>query len=277
MTIRRSVYLDRLREHPSFTFDETSAVAHRGLWSSYFRNRVGPAFSGRVVLEIGCNNADLLVRTAQKRNDLAFIGLDWKAKAIYDGAQRVVSLALPNIALIRGRAQDIGAIFAEREIDEIWVFHPDPCDKDVELKNRLIAEPFLNDAHHILRDEESLLTLKTDHPGYYQWVLSQFGLPHPPWFSKSPLDGAMLEQRVRRNDLMAEADLPARNILLHQLFDVEINSPDFWNDESAQSQVRDRPFVGLMTNFERRFVSKRLPIYFLQLRRVRDGDSRSHV
>src|SRR5436305_515923 len=112
--------------------------------------RMGGAFDGRIILEIGCFDASYLSEIAAKNPGMGFVGLDWKCKPLFDGAGMILSRKLDNTALLRARAQDILKISAANEVDEIWVFHPDPCDREAELKNRLIGEGFLRDAHAVL-------------------------------------------------------------------------------------------------------------------------------
>ena len=50
-------------------------------------------------------------------------------------------------------------------------------------------------------------------------------------------------------------------------FDAGIVSTDFWNDKMAQSAVAAHSFSGEMTAFEGRFVRKRKPIYFVEIRK----------
>ena len=262
VTSPRSAYAHRLHEFPGLAFPDAAAFQHHGRWREFFRSRIGPAFDGQVIFEVGCFDAGYLCRLAVKHPRAGFVGLEWKCKAVYDGARRVAEMRLANVALLRGRAQDIGRIFAAREVDEIWVLHPDPCDRPAELKNRLIAEPFMTDAHAVLRDGYSTLTLKTDHPGYYQWVLGLLGLPQSPWFRDPSAAGA---PRVRARDLMPPAAIPGANEAIRTRFRVTANSADFWNDPAALAHASARPFAGEATLFESRFLKKRLPIYYLEL------------
>jgi tRNA (guanine-N7-)-methyltransferase len=263
----RSIYAAKLRdEFPSLACADHAAFARRGAWHNHFRERMGSAFNGRLVFEIGCNDAGLLARVAARHPDVAFVGLDWKCKAIYDAATRVSEMRLRNVALIRGRAQNVGRLFGPGEVDEVWVFHPDPCDKPAELKNRLIAEPFLADVHAVLRDSDSTLTLKTDHPGYYQWTLALLGLPEPALL-ETARSGAAGAPRVRARDLMQADALPPASPIVRRLFQPAATSADFWNDPVAQRHAAGRIFAGETTAFEVRFVRKRMPIYFLELRK----------
>ena len=229
VTRRRSVFADRLREFREFAFSDGAEFERRGAWPEFFRSRIGSSFDGRVLFEIGCNDGSLLARIATKHSTTALIGIDWKYRALHSAAERVVAAGLRNVALLHGRGQDVGRMFAEGEVDEIWVFHPDPCDKPQELRNRLVADLFLIDVHRVLRDQGSLV-LKTDHPDYYQWTVS--------------ISQGMSDR-----------------------FEMSARSPDFWADESVQSRIAGRCFAGESTFFENRYRKKRRPIYFLELRK----------
>lgn len=199
---------------------------------------------------------------------MGFVGIDWKVKSLNEGASRVAAMGLKNVVLLRGRAQDLRQIFADGEVDEVWVFHPEPCDEPNQLKNRLIAEPFLGDVHAVLRPGGALV-IKTDHPGYYQWVLGLLGLPEPAWFEaarqkKSVENGT---PRVRARDLMRPADVPGPSSRIASQFEIAMTSADFWNDPAAMEHVQGRSFAGEKTLFESKFVRKRLPIYYAELRR----------
>jgi tRNA (guanine-N7-)-methyltransferase len=187
------------------------------------------AFDGRIMFEIGCNDAALLATVAAKHPMTGFIGIDWKCRAVHTAAERIAAAGLRNVALLHARAQDISRLVADGELDELWLFHPEPCDNPRELPNRLLREPFLIDAHRALRLGGSLV-VKTDHRGYFESVL------------------ALLE-------------------LMKDRFEPIVTSFDFWNDAAAQAAVAGRAFAREVTAFESRFVRKRKPIHFVEMRR----------
>jgi tRNA (guanine-N7-)-methyltransferase len=225
---RRSVFADRLLDFPDLVFSDGRELQHRGRWHEFFAARIGGSFDGRLILDIGCNDAGLLATVAAKHASTAFIGIDWKPRALHTAAGRIAAEALKNVALLHARAQDIRRIFGDHELDEIWIFHPEPLDTARELKNRLLAEPFLIDAHEVLRDGGSLI-LKTDHAGYFDAV----------------------------------AELLAA---LSDRFAIDLSSRDYWNDPTVQSATAGDTHAGEMTAFESRFVRKRKPIYFMKIR-----------
>jgi tRNA G46 methylase TrmB len=231
----RSVYASRLAEYQDFALAEDAVLLQLGRWREFFERRIGKHFNGRVILEVGCFDAQFLASIAAEHPRTAFIGIDWKCKPIYDGASRIAELALRNILLLRARANDLLSIFSPRELDEIWIFHPDPCDKETELKNRLVAKPFLLAAHQVLKDSTSLLSLKTDHLAYYQSVM----------------------------DLLRPGGDPA----VAECFEIAAESVDFWHDAVVLSHTASRDFSGKTTLFERRFIRRRVPISYLELRK----------
>jgi tRNA G46 methylase TrmB len=254
----RSNYAARLTEYPDVALADDAAFTHRGQWHAHFRHRIGPTFNGQIIFEIGCFDAAYLATIAALHPHTAFIGLDWKCKAIHHGAQIVTSTELRNVILLRGRAQDVSRIFGERELTEVWLFHPDPSDKPNELKNRLFAEPFLLDLHPILR-AGAKMCLKTDHPGYYQWALSLFGV-------HSSADSLLFSPRQAR--LLTPVEfLPPASPALHQRYEVTANSSDFWTDPSTAAHTASRLFAGNATLFEKRFLNKNHPIYYLEIAR----------
>lgn len=228
---RRSAFADRLLAFPQLVFSDGAEFGRRGAWRDFFGPRLASRFDGRVIFEIGCNDAALLERVAGNHPATAFVGIDWKCRALHAAAERVTAAGLRNVALLHGRAQDVRRFFADEELDEVWLFHPDPCDKPRELPNRLFAEPFLRDVHRVLR-ERSLLILKTDHLDYYHAALE-----------------------LARSERVAAQ------------FEIAANSADFWNDPPARAGAADRCFAEESTFFESRFRKKRQPIHYLELRK----------
>lgn len=259
----RSIYAMRLGEFPGIAWDEQKAWELQGRWKSIFLERIGPAFNGKIIFEIGCFDANFLCRIAAKNPRTAFVGLDWKCKAIHTGAGRIAGMGLKNVALIRGRAQHISRIFAGGEVNEIWLFHPDPCDTEVELNNRLVQEPFLLDAHRVLHDAGSTFCLKTDHAGYYRWVLALFGLSQP-----EGLPEPLRSPRKRREPLVPAHTLPPASAAIQERCAVAFQSADYWNDPAALAHTAGRAFSGETSLFERRFIRRKGAIYYFEFTKL---------
>lgn len=262
----RPNFAARLADFPDHAFGGDAVFRQRGAWADHFRRRMGDAFEGRIILEIGSFDAAFLCAVAERHPDTAFIGLDWKFKATFLGAQRVSAMKLANVAILRGRAQDLRRVFADGEIDEVWVFHPEPCDEPNQAQNRLISGPFLADVHPVLRDDASTLSLKTDHPGYYQWVGGLLGLPEPPHFIAARV-GSPTTPRVRPRDLLPVAETPVADAAITDRFVVAATSIDYWHDQAVLAHTAGRAFADQPTTYESRFLRKKQPIYYIELRR----------
>lgn len=255
---RRSIYADRLAEFGDFAFGDDDVFKHVGRWREYFAERMNGHFDSRIIVEIGSADGTLLCAMAQKHPNTAFVGIDWKARQTYLAAERVAGMKLRNVALLRGRASDVGRIFASEEINEVIIFHPEPCDRPQERANRLLNDRFLLDASHILHDRGTL-AIKTDHVGYYQWALARMGV-------QPPIDELSRERVKQREMLAAEELLPPSRVAIDH-FKLDITSSDFWSDAAVQQATSHQPFAGEMTTYERRFSKKRQPIFYLQLSR----------
>ncbi|HYE18067.1 MAG TPA: hypothetical protein VEA69_06470 [Tepidisphaeraceae bacterium] len=224
MPLPRSNVAHRLAEYPAVVPPDPAAL--RGAWADLFRARIGPAFGGDVTLEIGCFDAELLAAVAPAHPRRAFVGIDWKAKAVYDGARRLSDLGVSNVALIRARGQDLPRLFAPGELAAVWVFHPDPFDKPGEFDNRLVTPAFLRDVHAALAPDGRFV-LKTDHAEYFAWATAKLAAVSP-------------------------------------LFDVVHASPDYSTDPAARPAALAHPFGPHATLFERRFAGRGQPIAYAE-------------
>jgi len=232
----------------------------RGRWRDVLGK--GELSRNEIVLEIGCFDAEFLIDIAQANPHVGFVGLDWKAAALCKGAARIIELGLTNIRLIHGRAQEVDEIFGPMELSEVWMLHPDPCDGENELKNRLFSGDFLIRLAKTMSKQGRML-LKTDHPGYFQWAISSIGAACP-----DLRDG----RRVKKSELMQDSDLPGRSDRAMEYWNLRMMTANWWEDEDVINWMKGRLFEGRTTLFERRFVNKRWPIYGMELERSRIGD-----
>lgn len=256
-------YAARLREFSSFAFNESDFGSLRGRWRSFFGD------PERVVFEIGCSNAEFLSTVAKENPKQGFIGIDWKYKVTYSGAKRVDRLGLKNVSLLRGKAQQLSQIVAPGEVDEFWIFFPDPWAKTSQRKHRLFQPPFLLEAHRALVPSGKI-HFKTDHPGYFQWALALFGVPLPdlPEYraaveAEASGDRSRKARQIKVRKHERESDLPRPSRELIQAYGIGHMSVNYWEDESRPRTL----FSEHQTLFEKLFVKDRLPIYYLELSR----------
>jgi tRNA G46 methylase TrmB len=276
---RKSLYADRLAEFPELVLSGDSAYTNQGRWRQAFADRMGAAFDGRVIVEAGCDDARFLAEVASRHPTAGFVGIDWKARAVYDGAGRVRQSGLTNLLLLHAHAEDVCRLFGPSEVDEWWVLHPEPCANVREFPNRLINERFLLDVASVLRDRASRFVLKTDHAGYFASVLALFGLPEPQAYTLSrqaelaglprPTPGP----KFRRGDLTDGFPVANRSARVIGRFETPLVSIDYWNDAPVQRQTADRLHAGLSTPYESRFKAKKIAIGYLDATRLARNDA----
>lgn len=167
--------LKRFRENETFanviqpTREEVlSGFIHRGKWNAFFNN------DNPIVLELGCGKGEYSIALARKNPNVNFIGIDIKGARFWRGAKTALEENLPNVAFIRTQIELVDSIFAENEVDEIWITFPDPQIKYTRTKHRMTNTDFLERYHKVLK-EDGVVNLKTDSEFMHGYTL---GLLH---------------------------------------------------------------------------------------------------
>ncbi|ARV07177.1 tRNA (guanosine(46)-N7)-methyltransferase TrmB [Polaribacter sp. SA4-10] len=142
--------------------------SYKGKWHSFFKN------DKPIVLELGCGKGEYTIALAQKNPDKNYIGIDIKGARFWRGAKTAIEEKIDNVAFIRTQIELIDYIFAENEIDEIWITFPDPQIKYKRTKHRMTNSEFLKKYHHVLK-EGGTMNLKTDSEFMHGYTL---GLLH---------------------------------------------------------------------------------------------------
>lgn len=141
----------------------------KGKWNQeVFKN------NNPVVLELGCGKGEYSVGLAQKYPHKNFIGIDIKGARFWRGAKTAVEENLHNVAFLRSQIELIELLFAENEVDEIWITFPDPQIKYKRTKHRLTNSEFLQCYKKILKPN-GIVHLKTDSEFMHGYTL---GLLH---------------------------------------------------------------------------------------------------
>ncbi len=141
----------------------------KGQWKSKVFKNENP-----LVLELGCGKGEYTVALAQKYPEKNFIGIDIKGARFWRGAKTALEENIGNAAFIRTQIELIDLIFAENEIDEIWITFPDPQIKYKRTKHRLTNTEFLSKYKKVLK-KGGVVNLKTDSEFIHGYTL---GLLH---------------------------------------------------------------------------------------------------
>ncbi|PKH49783.1 tRNA (guanosine(46)-N7)-methyltransferase TrmB [Tenacibaculum sp. Bg11-29] len=140
----------------------------KGKWNTFFKN------DNPIVLELGCGKGEYTIALAEKNPNKNFIGIDIKGARFWRGAKTAIENNMQNVAFIRTQIELVDYIFAENEVDEIWITFPDPQIKYQRTKHRMTNTAFLKRYHHVLK-EEGIMNLKTDSEFMHGYTL---GLIH---------------------------------------------------------------------------------------------------
>ncbi|MDT0675111.1 tRNA (guanosine(46)-N7)-methyltransferase TrmB [Autumnicola musiva] len=140
----------------------------KGRWNEFFGN------NKPVILELGCGKGEYSVGLAKQNSGANFIGIDIKGARFWRGAKTALEENLSNVAFLRTQIELIDHVFAENEVEEIWITFPDPQIKYKRTKHRLTNTEFLQKYKHILKPE-GFVNLKTDSEFMHGYTL---GLLH---------------------------------------------------------------------------------------------------
>lgn len=169
--------LKRFKENETFTNviqperDEilSGNFALKGKWDREFFKNENP-----LVLELGCGKGEYTVALAKKFPEKNFVGVDIKGARFWRGAKTAVEEGINNAAFLRTQIELIDKMFAEGEVDEIWITFPDPQIKYKRTKHRMTNMDFLARYKKILK-ADGIMHLKTDSEFMHGYTL---GLLH---------------------------------------------------------------------------------------------------
>jgi tRNA (guanine-N7-)-methyltransferase len=142
---------------------------YKGQWNAQVFKNNNP-----IVLELGCGKGEYTVALAKKYPNKNFIGIDIKGARFWRGAKTAVEENIPNAAFIRTQIELIEYVFAENEVDEIWITFPDPQIKYKRTKHRMTNSEFLKRYKKVLKPD-GVMNLKTDSEFMHGYTL---GLLH---------------------------------------------------------------------------------------------------
>ncbi len=182
---RDNPYNDRLKAFDAFVMRDEEAEAHRGDWRTVFGNE------NPVSVEIGTGYGEFMLEWCRQNPADNFVGLDHRFKRSFHLAKKLDAVENKNFRYLRARGERLEFTFGESEVQNIFYFFPDPWPKTRHHKKRLFQRPFLDAAHKVLKDGGTLW-VKTDHDGYYEWMLRELG------------DDPRFEVLLKSRDLRAE-------------------------------------------------------------------------
>ena len=116
---------------------------YKGKWSELFHN------NHPLHIEIGMGKGQFIHTLASENPDINYIGIEMYSSVLYRALEKQTAEEKPNLYFLRFDAKYLADIFAEHEVDRIYLNFSDPWPKDRHAKRRLTSEGFLNLYHTI--------------------------------------------------------------------------------------------------------------------------------
>jgi tRNA (guanine-N(7)-)-methyltransferase len=172
----RNIYWEKIA-HPTegmegLAFTDHDTETHRGSWRKEFRASAEGNELPPLHVEIGCNAGHVCLEWAKQNPNQRYIGIDWKFKAVFRLAEKIHKSGVKNLIAFRSNAERLPQMFAEREIDFLHMFFPDPWPKKAQMKNRTANETWLRSIAPLISNQGHF-HLKTDHAEYFQFILEE--------------------------------------------------------------------------------------------------------
>ena len=145
----------------------------RGHWASDIFQNDYP-----VHIEIGMGKGRFLMALAQKNPQINYIGIERYTSVLLRAVEKLNiyieenESTLPNIRFICMDAQDIANVFAENEVDRIYLNFSDPWPKDRHAKRRLPSRQFLA-RYDVILKKEGTLEFKTDNRPLFDFAVEE--------------------------------------------------------------------------------------------------------
>ena len=143
-----------------------------GKWQDRFEKEQ-PLF-----IEVGSGKGKFITELAQKNPQNNYIAMEVQEGAIALVLKKQVELKLPNLQLLLANGSDLSELFAENEVDGVYLNFSDPWPKTRHEKRRLTYKSFLKQYQYILKDD-GYLQFKTDNQGLFEYSLismNNFGM-----------------------------------------------------------------------------------------------------
>jgi len=156
-------YVDRLKEHGSWVLTAEAAEQQRGNW----RKLIGKDEGAALLLEIGPGNGFFFHTLASRFPEAAVVGVEIRFKRVWMTANKAREAGVDNFRVIHHHSGYLDLLFAERELDAVFVNHPDPWPKERHHKHRLLQASFAESLSRFLK------------PGGEVWIKSDFS-PYGP-------------------------------------------------------------------------------------------------
>ena len=171
------------------------AASHKGHWNEIFGN------DHPIRIEIGMGKGRFLMDMARLYPEINFIGIEKYSSVLLRAVQKLEEEELPNVRLIRMDAEDLENVFAQGELDRIYLNFSDPWPKDRHAKRRLESRQFLARYDQILK-KDGTIEFKTDNRALFDFALEE--VEAAGWTLKEKTFDLHADARLNEGNVMTE-------------------------------------------------------------------------
>ena len=162
----KAIYAD----FAQWTYDEERTPELRGRWRT---EAFATAPHAPLDLEIGTGNGLHFARHAAKHPERCVLGIELRYKPLIQSIRRVIRVGGRNARVARYNASLLPELFTAGELNDVYIFFPDPWVKTRQHKHRLIQDEFLTRLFDVQKPG-SKLYFKTDSQDYFAWAMKRF-------------------------------------------------------------------------------------------------------
>jgi len=172
-------YIEKVKEHIKILTNVSEIYKNIWSWKQFFWN------NKELRLEIGTGLGNFFSKEVLANWDNNFLWMEIRYKRLYKTAEKTLgnlktysknrldSTWADNFMLLKDYWENIDKIFAENELEQTYIFFPDPwARKDRQKKNRLLQRAFLNNLYRVTKNWGKVL-IKTDHREYFDFLLDE--------------------------------------------------------------------------------------------------------
>ena len=138
----------------------------RGNWKNYFGN------NNPIHIEIGMGKGRFLMQLSELHPEINYIGIERYTSVLLRAVQKMEEHPLSNVRFLCVDAATLPEIFAEEEVDRIYLNFSDPWPKDRHARRRLTSSEFLN-RYDMFLAKEGHLEFKTDNRGLFDFSVEE--------------------------------------------------------------------------------------------------------
>ena len=182
---------------------ESDLVIHepekvKGIWKEIFGN------SNPLHIEIGMGKGKFIHEMAKRSPEINYIGIEKYSSVLLRAIQKMEEEPLPNLKFIRMDAENIAEVFAEGEVDRIYLNFSDPWPKDRHAKRRLPSKEFLARYDKFLK-KDGVIEFKTDNRDLFDFALEE--LPQAGWKAEQVTFDLHHDEEMVKGNVMTEYEV----------------------------------------------------------------------